>query len=166
MVSKWWMRRMHAGHRKKRAASTENLRRIERPGPFTNFQRIKPNAITCDLSRTVNWDLLRDRSQQVGKKRVAGCFFCCAWRSGWGWCSCCCRGTRPLNRKNSRRSAPRKLSRPRPRSPVRRAPPSPELPSYRAPRCPGDAGSRGPPHAMTSSPAPPRSLDGAGQSRA
>ena len=46
---------------------------------------------------------------------VARCFFCFAWHSGSGWCSCCCRGTRRLNRTSCRRSARPKRCRLRPR---------------------------------------------------
>src|ERR1700730_1666195 len=42
------------------------------------------------------------------KRQVARCFFCCAWRSGSGLCSCCCREKRRLNRRSCRKSAPRK----------------------------------------------------------
>src|SRR5437868_7684330 len=70
MVSKWWMRQPSCT----RAASIENLRRIERAGPLTNFQRIKLNAITCDLSRTasaVHCGSIATGSEEAGR----GMFF-------------------------------------------------------------------------------------------
>src|ERR1700753_3818714 len=53
--------------------------------------------------------IARDQAQRDQKEtaRVARCFFCSAWRSGSGWCSCCCPERRHLNRKSCRRSAPR-----------------------------------------------------------
>src|ERR1700751_5067749 len=48
MVSKWWMAR------RSESAAIENLQRIHSIAFFANSRRIKPNAMTCDLSRVVS----------------------------------------------------------------------------------------------------------------
>ena len=101
MVSKWWMR---PGGRifRRQSPSIENLHQIKSVGFFANFRRFKLNANTCDLSTAVSQGLIARTTataQQQPKETtgVARCFFCFAWHSGSGWCSCCCPERRRLN---------------------------------------------------------------------
>ena len=104
MVSKWWMRQMlflsdeNAINRK----FTPNRKSI---AFFPNFRRIRLNPDMCDLSAAVSQESLIAGIDRNGNKRnglVAKCFFCFAWRSGSGWCSCCCPERRHLHPKSCR----------------------------------------------------------------
>src|ERR1700722_9530325 len=113
-----WFRNGGGARRAAKAPSIENLRQIESVGFFVNFRRIKFNANTCDLSKAVSQGPIAGDQPQRDQKRTAGvarCFFCFAWHSGSGWCSCCCQETRRLNGKNCRKEGRPKPCRPRPR---------------------------------------------------
>jgi Family of unknown function (DUF5330) len=56
-------------------ASIENLQRIESVGLFANFRQIKLNAITCDLSRTVNQEPIAGTTAAGSKETGLGMFF-------------------------------------------------------------------------------------------
>ena len=88
-----WFRK--CGHRARiceQHSSIENLRENRIDQFFRKFSRIKLKAITSDLSRTV--------SRLLRRRELFRCSFCCAWHSGSGSCSCCCRATgRPNSEK-------------------------------------------------------------------
>src|ERR1700721_1081577 len=87
----------------------------------SDFSRIFAELISMQTLAIYRRLLVRTdcaRSTATGSRRTAGvarCFFCFAWHSGSGWCSCCCQETRRLNRKSCRGSGPPKPCPPPPR---------------------------------------------------
>jgi len=118
--------RMH-GERRVSTRSRYGFKRVDEPPPERCInQKFTPNPIIrifiehksrrkLEIYRTLLISGSIAKSTQRSMRRPPGsrqCFSCSAWHSGLGWCSCCCREKRRLNRRSFRRSVLRRRSQP------------------------------------------------------
>src|ERR1700742_501379 len=101
MVSKWW-----TPQGRDFTCEIPHQSKIYTESNQSDFPRFFARLISMQTlaiyRRLLSQGLIaRDQAQRDQKEtaRVARCFFCSAWRSGSGWCSCCCPERKRLNRK-------------------------------------------------------------------
>src|SRR3981189_1374927 len=125
MVSKWWTRRAprsmaECRHQSKIYAESNQSDFSRIFGELSSMQTlaiyrqllsqgpIARSIATVARAGAEACDRNGDQKETAG---VARCFFCFAWHSGSGWCSCCCPERRRLIRTNNPGPGGRKRAR-------------------------------------------------------
>src|SRR5260370_12287711 len=147
MVSKWWIRSAQRNqgkthHQSKIYTESNQSVFLQIFVPLSSMQtlaiyrwllvrnrlRDQPQRLRAPSQKpAISIAEFRDVSQRKPKETtgVARCFFCFAWRSGSGWCSCCCRESIRRRPPSCRRSGHRKRCRPPANALSAPAPPPP-----------------------------------------